>query len=73
MNQLKRNWLYEHKRSSLSPLESKELTKRAFGIKCMLEEQDEQLEQAYQEEHKMGYCPHCFSLLPLSGVCGNCD
>lgn len=73
MNQLTRNWLYEHKRSSLSDLERKELNKRAFGIKKMLEEQDEQLEQTYHEEHKMGYCPKCYTLLPMSGHCDNCS
>lgn len=73
MNNITKNYLYEMKRTSLSSLEKKELAKRAFGIKKMLEEQDELLDKAYQEEHKMGYCPHCFSLLRLNGLCDNCD
>lgn len=24
-------------------------------------------------DHSKGYCPKCHTLLPLSGVCGNCD
>lgn len=29
--------------------------------------------EAYVLEHCQGYCPKCFLLKPLTGICPNCD
>lgn len=34
---------------------------------------EKQMQEAYDEEHRNGYCPKCFSLIRLNGLCDNCD
>lgn len=72
-SQLKRNFMYEHRRTGLSDAENRELNKKAYGISKMLKEQSERAQAEYELEHKNGYCPKCFSLIRLNGLCDNCD
>lgn len=38
-----------------------------------LRKQREAEAEAYENEHAKGYCPKCHCLLPLNGICNNCD
>lgn len=43
--------------------------KRFFAMKM----RDREMARQDALDHSKGYCPKCHTLLPLSGVCGNCD
>lgn len=53
--------------------EAEEVKKQNKKLRFALKKRDEEAEKQYNFEHKLGYCPHCFSLLRLNGACDNCD
>lgn len=73
LSQIRRNFMHKNRRTSISPAESRELGKLAYGVRKMLEDKEEADNLKYAEEHQNGYCPHCFGLIRLNGKCDNCD
>lgn len=57
----------------LTETDIKQLKNQKFAVARMLRRQEFRDAEQYELEHKKGYCPKCYMLLPLSGKCDNCD
>ena len=57
----------------LEELEEENELKRRRKLRYAMKKRDEELERQYKIEHKNGYCPKCYCLLPMSGICDNCN
>lgn len=61
---------WEERISHLIVADEEEEHKRKLKIARIMRAQERRATELYLVEHQSGYCPHCHTLLPLSG---NCD
>ena len=53
--------------------EREELMTKKLKMLYARRKQAERDQKAYELEHSQGYCPTCFMLKPLTGICPNCN
>lgn len=53
--------------------ERKEIYKRRKKMLYARRKADEQQAEQDALDHSKGYCPKCFMLRPLTGICPNCN
>lgn len=61
---------WEERISHLIVADEKEEQQRKLKIARIMRAQERRATELYLVEHQNGYCPRCYTLLPLSG---NCD
>lgn len=65
---------FENKRTNVSECEKLYCKSYGFGRAIQILVQESEMRAQYINEHKNGYCPKCFCLLPMTGICNNgCD
>lgn len=53
--------------------ELEEIDKRKRNIMYARRYAEKKALEEYVEQHKCGYCPKCFMLKPMTGICPTCD
>lgn len=53
--------------------EAKEISKQKRKISYAMKMADKELMAQYKYEHQGGYCPKCFLLRPITGICPTCN
>lgn len=53
--------------------ERKEIEARKLKTLYALRKQAQEERAQHILDHSKGYCPHCYMLRPLTGICPNCD
>ena len=56
-----------------SEQEAKELQLLRIKSLRARQKQERKERKRYELEHSKGYCPNCFLLRPLTGICPNCN
>lgn len=63
---------FEQKLEYFQQCEDEQIAKQHAKLAYALKRRDQEAAQAYRDEHKQGYCPHCFILLTPQYACDIC-